>query len=154
MKKVVIKIEGMTCMGCCSGLERFLNNQEGINKAEVSLVLNNASIEYDESIVDIPKINDFVEKAGFKSLGIDTYELEKKNLKSKKINLLFTIVLGIIVMYLSMGHMIKLPKVSSINIEQNPKLFAVTLAVLSTIIIGLSMIVFSSIVILSKLHLS
>ena len=54
MKKVLLKIDGMTCSACSNGLEKYLNKQEGIKQASVNLVMNNASIEYDEKILNIP----------------------------------------------------------------------------------------------------
>ena len=44
MKKVLLKIGGMTCSACSSGLEKFLNRQDGIESASVNLVMNNANI--------------------------------------------------------------------------------------------------------------
>ena len=46
MKKVLLKIDGMTCSACSSGLEKYLNKQDGIKQANVNLVMNNANIEY------------------------------------------------------------------------------------------------------------
>ena len=48
MKKVLLKIGGMTCSACSSGLEKYLNKQDGVVRANVNLVMNNASIEYDD----------------------------------------------------------------------------------------------------------
>ena len=45
MKKVILKIEGMSCSACSSGLEKYLNKQIGITNASVNLVLGNALIE-------------------------------------------------------------------------------------------------------------
>ena len=89
MKKVLLKIDGMTCSACSSGLEKFLNKQDGIKQASVNLVMNNASIEYDEKILDIPQIEKFVEKAGFESLGIDKLEKEEKKKTNEKYKLIF-----------------------------------------------------------------
>ena len=47
MKKVLLKIGGMTCSACSSGLEKYLNKQEGV-KASVNSVMNNALVEYDD----------------------------------------------------------------------------------------------------------
>lgn len=138
MKKVLIKIEGMTCAGCSSGLEKYLNKQQGVIKAEVNLVMSNANIEYDEKIVDLNKINEYVKEAGFISLGIDKFELEKKDLKKEKRDLWLTIFLGLVVMYLSMGHMFKLPDIPYVSAEYNPKTYGVVLCVLTTIVIALS----------------
>ena len=38
-----------------NGLEKYLNKQEGIKSAAVNLVMANASIEYDEKILNIDK---------------------------------------------------------------------------------------------------
>ena len=50
MKKYVLKIERMKCEGCKSRLENYLNNQDGIIKATVSLEKKEAYIECEENI--------------------------------------------------------------------------------------------------------
>ena len=60
MKKILLRIEGMTCSACSNGLEKYLNNQEGIINANVNLVIANALIEYDEEKLDIKKIESFI----------------------------------------------------------------------------------------------
>ena len=77
MKKVLLKIGGMTCSACSTGLEKYLNKQDGIIEANVNLVMNHASIQYDEKKLDLAKIEGFVKKAGFESLGIDNLQKEK-----------------------------------------------------------------------------
>ena len=81
-KEVLVEAEitkdGMTCSACSSGLEKYLNKQDGIKQANVNLVMNNANIEYDEQKLTIEQVEKFIEKAGFTSLGIDTFEKESK----------------------------------------------------------------------------
>ena len=84
MKKILLKIGGMTCSACSSGLEKYLNRQEGIESASVNLVMNNANIQYDEQKLTIEQIERFVEKAGFESLGIDNFQKEEKKQKQKQ----------------------------------------------------------------------
>ena len=111
MKKIILAIEGMTCSACSNGLEKYLNKQNGIKQANVNLVMANASIEYDEKILDIAKIEEFVKKAGFKSLGeFKEIKIKNKNKKEKIKFIIFTL-LAILLMYISMGHMIKLPTI-------------------------------------------
>ena len=55
MKKVLLKIGGMICSACSSGLEKYLNKQEGV-KASVNLVMNNALVEYDDEKLKITNI--------------------------------------------------------------------------------------------------
>ena len=40
MKKVILKIEGMTCSACSSSLEKYLLRQKGIDDALVNLVMS------------------------------------------------------------------------------------------------------------------
>ena len=83
MKKIVLAIGGMTCSACSNGLEKYLNKQDGIQNANVNLVMANALIEYDETKIDRKKLDEFVKKAGFKSLGI--YNPKEEENKHKKI---------------------------------------------------------------------
>ena len=78
MKKVLLKIDGMTCSACSTGLEKYLNKQDGIKQATVNLIMNNANIEYDDRKLNLEQVEKFVEKAGFLSLGIDNFEKEEK----------------------------------------------------------------------------
>ena len=68
MKKIILSIDGMTCSACSSGLEKYLNKQDGIKNASVNLVMATANIEYDEKKIGISKLNEFVKKAGFKGI--------------------------------------------------------------------------------------
>ena len=133
MKKIILSIEGMTCSACSNGLEKYLNKQEGINKASVNLVMANASIEYDEQILNIDNLNEFVRKAGFKSLGeFKEIKLEEKSQKEKIKFSIFTI-LAIILMYIAMGYMINLPILGIININQNPIGYTICLFIFAII---------------------
>ena len=111
MKKIILSIDGMTCSACSNGLEKYLNKQEGVKQASVNLVMANASIEYDEKMLDMAKLEEFVKQAGFKSLG--EFKEIKVEAKSKKETVKFIIftVLAILLMFVSMGHMINLPTI-------------------------------------------
>lgn len=111
MKKIILSIDGMTCSACSNGLEKYLNKQEGIISAGVNLVMANAIISYDETKLNQEKIEEFIKKAGFKSLG--EFKEIKTNAKNKKEKIKFIVftMLAILLMYISMGHMIKLPTI-------------------------------------------
>lgn len=135
MKKIILSIEGMTCSACSNGLEKYLNKQNGIKQASVNLVMANASIEYDEKILDLPKIEQFVKQAGFKSLGeFKNIEIEKES-KKEKIKLIIFTILAILLMYISMGHMAKLPVLNIIDMYTNPINYAISMLVLTIIFI-------------------
>ena len=133
MKKIILSIEGMTCSACSNGLEKYLNKQNGIKQASVNLVMANASIEYDEKILNIDNLNEFVRKAGFKSLGeFKEIKIEGKN-KKEKIKFICFTVLAIILMYIAMGHMINLPTLSIIDVNKNPIGYTICLFIFSII---------------------
>ena len=135
MKKIILSIEGMTCSACSNGLEKYLNKQQGIKQASVNLVMANASIEYDEKILDIDKLNEFVKKAGFKSLGeFKEIKSEGKNKKEKIKFIIFT-VLAIVFMYIAMGHMINLPTLELIDVNKNPIGYTICLFIFAILFI-------------------
>lgn len=119
MKKIILSIDGMTCSACSSGLEKYLNKQDGIENAVVNLVMANATIKYDEKKLNIVQIEEFVKKAGFKSLGeFKQIDLNKKN-KTKKIIFFTYTFIAIILMYISMGNMAKLPQIPLFDMHIN-----------------------------------
>ena len=138
MKKITIAIEGMTCSACSNGLEKYLNKQNGIATAIVNLVMNNATIEYDEKVVKQEDIDRFVKEAGFKSLGKYKFELEEKASRKETIKIIVLSVIAIITFYISMAHMWHLPEIPFLNIMQYPFNYAIALFVLSSIALVVS----------------
>ena len=131
MKNIILSIDGMTCSACSNGLEKYLNKQNGIFNASVNLVMANATITYDEKILDQEKIEKYVKQAGFKSLGIfKEINIEKNNKKEKYKFIIFT-VLAIILMYISMGHMVGLKSISFLDPHNNPINYTVSLLILT-----------------------
>ena len=131
MKKIILAIDGMTCSACSNGLEKYLNKQKGVNSASVNLVMANASIEYDEKMLSIDDLNEFVKQAGFISLGeYKDIKVESKNKKEKIKFIIFTI-LAVILMYISMGHMINLPTIQFLDPHTNPINYIIALLILT-----------------------
>lgn len=135
MKKVLLKIEGMTCSACSSGLEKYLNKQEGIKTASVNLIMNNASIEYDETEINLEQVETYIEKAGFSSLGIDKLENEEKKKTKEKNKLIGISIISILILYISMAHMVKLPVIPYLDMMHNPVNYAIALLILTTIVL-------------------
>ena len=133
MKKIILSIDGMTCSACSNGLEKYLNKQNGIIEANVNLVMANATIIYDENILEKTKLDEFVKQAGFKSLGeFKEINTESKNKREKIKFILFTIF-AIILMYISMGHMIHLPIFDWLDVNSNPINYTMCLFVFAII---------------------
>ena len=133
MKKVLLKIDGMTCSACSSGLEKYLNKQDGIINATVNLVMNNASVEYDENKLDISQIEKFVQKAGFESLGIDNFQKKEKKKSREKYKLWGFTAIAILTLYIAMGHMVGLPEFPFLSMHSYPINYTIALLILSII---------------------
>lgn len=131
MRKIILSIEGMTRSACSNGLEKYLNKQNGIINASVNLVMANATIDYDENILDQEKIERYVKQAGFVSLGVfKELKLERK-VKNEKIKLVIFTGLAFILIYISMGHMFGIP--TFVNPKENSFEYIFILLVLTSL---------------------
>lgn len=131
MKKIILSIDGMTCSACSNGLEKYLNKQNGILNASVNLVMANTTIEYDEKLLDKEKIEEFIKRAGFKSLGeFKEIKIEKKSKKEKNKFICFTI-LAVLMMHISMGHMVNLPTIPFLDPHINTTNYMMSLLALT-----------------------
>lgn len=128
MKKVILKIEGMTCSACSSSLEKYLLKQKGINDALVNLVMSSASISYEDNIT-LDDLNRFVSEAGFKSLGI--YNEQDNDSPNKKTYFIVNGLLALLVLYISMSHMIHLPVIPFLHMMNHPINYSVCLFIFS-----------------------
>lgn len=136
MKKIILSIDGMTCSACSNGLEKYLNKQNGIYEASVNLVMGNTTILYDEKILDVGKLEEFVFKAGFKSLGeFRNINFFKRSKNERLVFIVFTF-LAIILMYISMGHMINLPTIPYLSPHDNPHCYVICLMILTVLFLG------------------
>ena len=128
MKKIILKIDGMTCSACSSSLEKYLLKQEGIDDALVNLVMSSASITYEDNIT-MDDLNRFVSEAGFKSLGLYNENEDKDNNKTKY----FVVngILALLVLYISMSHMIHLPVIPFLHMINYPVNYSVCLFIFS-----------------------
>lgn len=128
MKKIILKIDGMTCSACSSSLEKYLLKQEGIDDALVNLVMSSASITYEDNIT-MDDLNRFVSEAGFKSLGLYNENEDKDNNKTKY----FVVngILALLVLYISMSHMIHLPVIPFLHMINYSVNYSVCLFIFS-----------------------
>ena len=129
MKRVILKVEGMSCSACQNRVEKYLNKQDGVS-ASVNLVMAQALIEYDEEKVSLSDLDKFVEEAGYKSLGVYHKELEEKKDNTKYYLIGFAFLI-IVLMYVSMSHMIGLPVIPFLHMINHPINYGVALFVLT-----------------------
>lgn len=128
MNKIDLSIGGMSCSACSSELEKYLNKKKGIVGASVNLVLAMATIKYEG--IDIKDIERYIKEAGFESLGPYDLFKEKKN-KNIKRNLIIYSVLVLILLYVSMSHMVGLPTIDFLNMENYANNYSICLLVLT-----------------------
>lgn len=107
-------VTGMTCAACSTRVEKAVSALDGVSSCAVSLLTNSMSV--DGNVSD-EKIITAVEKAGYgASLKGAKPDAEKNAEKDEKAEerslrnrLLASVVLLLVLMYFSMGHMISLP---------------------------------------------
>ena len=69
MEKATYNVDGMTCGGCTSSLEKLLTKETGIDTATASFENNSCDIVFNPAIVSDEKIAEIVDKAGFEFKG-------------------------------------------------------------------------------------
>jgi len=74
VSKTAIGITGMTCASCSASIEKGLAKLPGVLSAGVNLATETATVEYDPSAVDEPKMARLIEDLGY---GVRQKELEK-----------------------------------------------------------------------------
>lgn len=66
MQQKTFAVQGMTCNGCANLVRSILEEDfEGVEKAEVSLELNQVSLTYDENKLDLQKAADELKQNGY-----------------------------------------------------------------------------------------
>ena len=135
MKKTFY-ISGMTCSACSSHVNKSVSSLEGVISCEVSLLTNQMVVEYD-GIEDKDIIN-CVEASGYKA---SLTRPEDKKISRSFDKLIIGIVLLIILMYLAMYNMLKLPIFDFLT---NPVINVSIQFVLTTIVIILFFHFFSN----------
>ncbi len=125
--KLKFNVEGMTCASCQAHVSKAVEQLEGTSKVNVNLLKNTLDVEVDEAKCDASKIEDTVQKAGYKAY------IPNANKKTDKLieknhdlaYLIFSLVDLLVIMYFSMGHMMwgwPVPKV--FNMHTNPMGFS------------------------------
>ena len=63
MKQNSFKIEGMTCSACANRVERAVKKLDGVEESNVNFATETLSVKFDETKVDVAKIEETVVKA-------------------------------------------------------------------------------------------
>ncbi|WP_293892202.1 MULTISPECIES: heavy metal translocating P-type ATPase [unclassified Sphaerochaeta] len=112
MKEIQVGIGGMTCASCSSAVERTLNKLEGVEKAQVNLATETATIAFDDSSLDLDGIKKAVQKIGYsvvETVDQKTREEEKqRDLVNLGRRLIISTILTVFLLVLAMGPMLGL----------------------------------------------
>ena len=135
-------IDGMSCAACSAAVERVTRKIDGVFESDVNLTTNKMRIVFDASKVNDGMIIAKVQKAGFgcrqeESDGQKTLSQrgtqngtqnraqgEGGDFFAKRMSLALSWVFGILLMYASMGHMLRLPLPAIFDMHRYPSNFA------------------------------
>ena len=129
MKKIILKIDGMSCSACSNHIEKYLNKQKGVIDASVNLVMGQALIHYEDDI-DIKTLGKYINESGYTYKGIYDEKKETKKDKNKKYLIILSLLI-IVIMYISMSHMLNIPTIPLLNMMNHPINYATCLCLLS-----------------------
>lgn len=65
METEIVKIKGMTCMGCANSVKNVLEKIPGVDSADVSLEQKQATVQYNAATTGVNQFKDAIEEAGF-----------------------------------------------------------------------------------------
>ncbi|MCG7756453.1 MAG: heavy-metal-associated domain-containing protein [Nitrosomonas sp.] len=65
MQTAIIKIKGMTCMGCVNSIKNVLRNVPGIAQLEVTLDPAQAIVQFDPANTSLNQLKETIIDAGF-----------------------------------------------------------------------------------------
>jgi len=60
-----LNVEGMSCMHCVNAIKNAVGSLPGISKVDVDLEGKKVAVEYESNQVNIEKIKDKIEDAGY-----------------------------------------------------------------------------------------
>ncbi len=107
LKKIELKIGGMTCAACVKTIENSLQRLDGIIEVNVNLSAEKAFITYNPNIITQADLKKTIEAAGYQFLGIAGEEAEdfekisrEKNLIEKRSRIMVGFTTGILLMIL------------------------------------------------------
>lgn len=134
MKKIKYGVKGMMCTACVAHVERAARSVFDGNIA-VSLLTNSIILEIEDSEKEEnlkKRLAKALKSGGYELVLKNRKEIEKKEYKKRKINLILSLSLCALLMYVTMGAMVGLPKP---KIFENTAVFALTQLVITAPIV-------------------
>ena len=140
MIKQKFQVTGMSCAACQANVERAVRKLPGVQKADVNLLSNSMTAEYDEGAIAPEAIIQAITAAGYgaslwqqpgaapsaASAAAPAQDPVKAQLADMKHRLVVSFVFFLPLMYVSMGHMMGLPLPGFLTGLPNAISFAMT----------------------------
>ena len=136
--KQKFNVTGMTCSACSAHVEKAVNKLDAVRKAEVSLMTNSMTVDYDESALTPDGIIQAVVHAGYGAslpqANKDAAQAKTERpeaqmeaeLSSMKHRLIWSFVFLLPLFYISMGHMLGAPLPGFLTGLENAVAFGLT----------------------------
>lgn len=118
MKKVTIKVEGISCAMCAKTIEGTFENILGA-EAYVNVSSSKVTLKYDETKYTVTKLAKYIEQAGYEPILEDDNEVVLKRLRKKKRTIIASIILTIPLLW-PMWHHFNIHFVYVPSILSNP----------------------------------
>ncbi|OLQ15492.1 Copper-transporting ATPase RAN1 [Symbiodinium microadriaticum] len=74
-KRAELRVEGMTCAACSGAVTRALEARQGVRAAEVNLLRQRASVDFDAAKVSEEDLCQLVEDIGFDASLVSTADM-------------------------------------------------------------------------------
>ncbi len=133
MKTEKFEVKGMTCSACVTHVEKSVSKLSGIKLVQVNLLTNSMTVSYDEKTLDSNKIELSVKNAGYeahtkstKDDKISNSSLVNNEMKQMMFRWWISLAFLVPLLYISMGHMFRLPLPHYLHGSQNALAFAFT----------------------------
>ena len=146
-------VTGMTCAACSAGIQKTVGKMDGVKNAEVSLLGESMTVEYDEKSVSAEQIIKTVQELGY-GASAETETLDKntesktpatghqaEQAKKLKVRFFSSLCFLIPLLYFTMGHMLGAPLPAFLEIGSN---FALIELLLTTPVLAINFAFFRS----------
>ncbi len=106
-------VKGMTCAACSAHVEKSVKKLEGVSGVNVSLLSNSMEVDFDPAAVSVEDICKAVASGGYSASprGVAQKAAPKADdeVTAMRNRLVASAILLIVLMYVAMGHMLRLP---------------------------------------------
>ncbi|MBR1821823.1 MAG: cadmium-translocating P-type ATPase [Clostridia bacterium] len=107
-------VKGMTCAACSAHVEKSVKKLAGVNSVAVSLLTNSMEVEFDPAAVSVEQICKAVASGGYSASprGVEQKQAAPRQddeARDMRNRLIASAILLVALMYVAMGHMLRLP---------------------------------------------